>query len=235
MRSALDSRIRSVTAVIFDLDDTLVESTVDFPKFKGLVIDRIVSHGEERADYDPTGTIVTIIKRFEKRMAEKGVPDKEAQRRLAELDKIMDTVEMERVSDTIAYEGAAKLLRFLRSNGIKIGILTRGCQEYADSALSRTSLSGLVDAVECRNSNAKSKPDPDAYLKLAKALGVRKEETILVGDHPIDGQCAANAGVPFIAVLTGNVPEATLKAAGAVEVFRDVGQLAAWLENALKD
>jgi len=235
VNGALDSRIRSIKAVIFDLDDTLVESTVNFPKFKGLVIDRIVSYGENRADYDPNGTIVVIINRFEARMAEKGVPEVEARRRLAELDKIMDSVEMERVSETIAYDGAAKLLNLLKDNGIRIGLLTRGCQEYAESALSKTGLSTLVDVVECRNSKTKAKPNPEAYLKLVKALGVRKEETIFVGDHPIDGQCAANAGVPFIAVLTGDVTEKALRAAGAVEVFRDVGQMSEWLRGILEE
>lgn len=235
VNKTLDSRIRSIKAVIFDLDDTLVESTVNFPKFKGMVIDRIVSYGENRADYDPSATIVVIINRFEASMAEKGVPDLEARRRLAELDKIMDSVEMERVSETVAYDGAARLLNLLRKNGIGIGILTRGCQEYADSALSRTGLSSLVDVVECRNSKTKAKPNPEAYLKLVKALGVRKEETIFVGDHPIDGQCAANAGVPFIAVLTGDVPEKALRAAGAVEVFQDVGQMATWLSEVIRN
>ena len=60
---------------------------------------------------------------------------------------------------------------------------------------------------------------------------MRKEETILVGDHPIDGQCAANAGVPFVAVETGDVPEPRLRGAGCVEVFPDVGSMASWLEN----
>lgn len=235
MKRTLESRIRSIKAVILDLDDTLVESTVNFPKFKGLVIDRIVSYGENRGDYDPTGTIVTIINKFESRMLEMGVPEREARRRLAELDKIMDAVEMERVSETIAYDGAVKLLGLLKSNGIKVGILTRGCKEYADSALYRTGLSSYVDAVECRNSNTKSKPNPEAYLELVKALGVRREETIFVGDHPIDGQCAANAGVPFIAVLTGDVPETALRAAGSIEIFKDVGQMADWLENILKN
>ncbi len=89
--------------------------------------------------------------------------------------------------------------------------------------------------VECRNSKTKAKPSPEAYLKLVKALGVRKEETIFVGDHPIDGQCAANAGVPFIAVLTGDVPEKALRAAGAVEVFQDVGQMATWLSEVIRN
>ena len=234
MTRRLEERIRTVRAVIFDLDDTLVESTVDFTKFKRLVIERIASYGEDEKDYGLGETIVAIINRFEERMTKKGVPEKEIRRRLAELDKIMDSVEMERVSQTVAYDGAARLLGLLRKNGIKVGILTRGCKEYADSALARTKLAALVDQVECRNSETKAKPNPEAYLKLVSTLGVRKDETIFVGDHPIDGQCAANAGVPFIGVLTGDVTEDALRRAGSVEVFPDVGRLADWLDGRLE-
>jgi len=233
MRKDIGKRIREVKAVVFDLDDTLVESTVNFPKFKGLVIDRIVSHGEDRADYSTNETIVAIINRYEARMRRDGVPNAEIKRRLAELDKIMDDVEMERVSETAAYEGAQRLLKLLRESGIKIGVLTRGCGEYADAALSKTGLLDLVDALECRNSNTKPKPDPEAYLKLVADLSVSKEQTIFVGDHPLDAQCASNAGVPFIAVRTGDVPEEILRRAGSVEVFKDVGELADWLGRTL--
>jgi phosphoglycolate phosphatase len=233
MKTELNTRIRTVKAVVFDLDDTLVESTVDFPKFKRLVVDRIASFGENRRDYSPNETIVAIIGRFEERERRAGVPEMEIKRRLAELDKIMDEVEMERVAETVAYEGAARLLEILKRNDIKIGILTRGCHDYASSALSRTGLMSLVDAIECRNSKIKAKPNPEAYLKLVDALGVTKDETIFIGDHPIDANCAANAGVPFVAVRTGDVSEKVLRAAGSIEVFKDVRELADWLETVL--
>lgn len=235
MATGMEERMRGVKAAVFDLDDTLVESTVNFPKFKGLVIDQIVSHGENRADYSPNETIVVIINRYEAKLRERGTSDEVIRERLAELDRIMDGVEMEHVSETVAYDGAKRLLALLRQSGIKIGVLTRGCREYAESALSRTGLLGLVDALECRNSDSKPKPDPEAYLKLVGDLGVRKEETVFVGDHPLDAQCAANAGVPFIAVRTGDVPEEALRRAGSVEVFEDVGALADWLERVLRE
>ena len=227
----ISKRIRDIKAVVFDLDDTLVESTVDFPKFKGLVIDRIVSYGETKSDYSPNETIVAIINRYEARLRERGVPDVEIKRRLAELDRIMDQVEMEKVSETVAYNGAKRLLALLRTSGIKIGVLTRGCHGYARSALLNTGLHELVDALECRNSDTKPKPNPEAYLRLVRTLGVKKEDTIFVGDHPLDAQCAANAGVPFIAVRTGDVAEDVLRRAGSVEVFQNVGELANWLER----
>ena len=235
MRGAIKERIREVKAIVFDLDDTLVESTVDFPKFKSLVIDRLVDHGESRGDYSLNETVVAIINRYESRLRKKGMPEKEIKRRIAELDKIMDSVEMERVSETAAYDGARKLLGLLRTNGIKVGVLTRGCHEYAKEALANTGLSGYVDALECRNSETKPKPDPEAYLKLVAALGVSKDETIFIGDHPLDAQCAANAGVPFIAVRTGDVPEEDLRKAGSVEVFTDIGEVARWLGDVLRE
>lgn len=224
---------REIRAIIFDLDDTLVESTVDYGKFKRQVIDRLVSSGEPRELYNPGETIVSIVSRYEKRMIEQGTQEKTRRERLAELDRIMDRVELERVSDTKAIAGAMRLLTLLRDKGVKIGVLTRGCEEYARGALANTGMLELVDAVECRNSETPAKPNPEAYLKLARELGVRKEQTLFVGDHPIDGQCAANAGVPFVAVESGDVPASDLKAAGCVAVFKDVGAMADWLEGVL--
>ena len=227
--------LRGIKAVIFDLDDTLVQSTVDFAKFKLLVIGKMAARGEDVGLYSPNETIVAITARYEDRMRNAGVPLSEIRNRLAELDRIMDEVELEKVDGTVAISGAADLLRYLRSRGMKIGILTRGCQEYANLALSMTGMLDLVHVVECRNSETKAKPDPEAYLKLVSALGVRKEETLFVGDHPIDAKCAANAGVPFIGVMTGDVPEDLLRKAGAADVVRDVGEMIDWFETHLPD
>jgi len=219
---------RTIKGVVFDLDDTLVLSTVDYAKFRHLVIERIASWGEERSLYSPADTIVTIISRYEERMRKRGVSEDEIRRRTAELDMIMDEVELEKVDDTRALAGARELLEELKSKGVKIGVLTRGCEGYAERALRAGGLLGFVDELECRSSATPPKPDPTAYLRLVRKLGVRKEDTVLVGDHPIDAQCAKNAEVPFVAVETGDVPENDLRAAGCVAVFRDVGEMAGW-------
>lgn len=235
MRRVPKSMPARIRAVVFDLDDTLVETTVDFAKFKRLVIQEIGSYGDDRSLYSPNETIVKIVARFEDRMRNRGFDESRIRTMLAELDRIMDRVELERVSETTAIDGAVELLSYLRKRGIRIGILTRGCQEYALEALRIAGMQTLVDEVECRNSNTKAKPDPGSYLNLVRVLGVPKEETIFVGDHPIDAQCAANAGVPFVAVRTGDVPEIDLRDAGSVEVFPDVKHMICWFEKLLND
>lgn len=226
---------RRLRAVIFDLDDTLVWSTVDFPKFKHLVIDRIEEFGDDRSLYDPRETIVRIVDRFEDRMRGRGVPEAEVRAMLAELDRIMDAVELEKVDETKALPGAAETLAFLRERGVRVGILTRGCAAYAAKAMARTGLGGLVDAMECRNSDTRPKPYPDSYLRLTDALGVDKDETLFVGDHPIDAQCASNAGVPFIGVTTGDVSAEEFMRAGSFMVVKDVGELRVRLAPILDD
>jgi len=226
---------KPLRAVVFDLDDTLVVSTVDFPKFKGLVLDRIAESGDDRSAYDMSETIVTILERFEGRMRAKGVSGDRLKGMMSELDRIMDEVELERVGETSPIAGAAETLSFLRSKGLRIGILTRGCEAYAREAMRRTGIDRFVDAVECRNSDARPKPYPDSYLRLVAALGVSKEETVFVGDHAIDARCAENAGVPFIGVGTGDVPERVLVEAGATMFLKDVGELTERLRPFLPD
>ena len=233
MSSANPPFPKGVKAVIFDLDDTLVESTVNYAKFKRLVIDRIASHGEDRGKYSQNETIVSILSRYENAIKGRGTPKKDIADRLAELDRIMDEVELERAEETVAIKGAAEVLDMLRRSGVKVGILTRGCKEYATAALRATSMLDMVDELECRNSDTKAKPDPESYLKLVERLGVGKDETIFVGDHPIDAQCASNAKVRFVGVLTGDVPEDVLREAGSVAVFRDVGEMLRWIRTGL--
>ncbi len=225
---------RPPRAVIFDLDDTLVRSTVDFGKFRRLVIEKIVDFGENLDNYDPTELIVAIIGRFEENQRTSGVPESAIRSRLAELDTIMDKVEMERADHTIAIKGAVELLKMLKMRGVRVGILTRGCRQYAEHVLERTGLIDMVDGLECRNSETRPKPSPDAYLRLVHSLGVGKDETVFVGDHVIDAQCAKNAGVPFISVMTGDVPEDILKDAGSIAVFENVGHLIQWFDVLLK-
>lgn len=226
---------RTLRAVIFDLDDTLVVSAIDFSKFKRLVIDRIGEFGEDRSLYDPSETIVAILGRFESRMRGKGVPEGGIRSMLASLDTIMDAVELERVDETLPIAGAAEVLSSLRRRGVKVGVLTRGCEAYARRAMSRAGLDGLVDALECRNSDTRPKPYPDSYLRLVRALGVDREATLFVGDHTIDALCAVNSGVPFVGVRTGDVPDEALIEAGAFIIVGDVGELVERLGSLLPD
>ena len=228
----LTERIRGV---VFDLDDTLVLSTVDYVRFKRLIIERITLEGEDPGKYDPSEGIMQLIGRFRLSMESKGVSESEAGKILAEIEAIMDGVEMERVRDTRVIPGAKELLQTLRDNGLRIGVLTRGCDRYATAVLEMTGMLNLVDEIECRNSKVPPKPSPEPYWRVVKRLGLEVGDNVFVGDHYLDAACAREAGVPFIGVKTGDLTEKQLRDAGSVEVFESVADMIAWFDDASGD
>ena len=222
---------KALKGIVFDLDDTLVLSTVDYVRFKRLIIERIALEGEDPSEYDPTEGIMQLIERFRRSMMARGKEESETRRALTDIEAIMDGVEMERVRETRGIPGAKELLQTLRGKGIKIGVLTRGCERYATAVLEMTGMLNLVDELECRNSEVPPKPSPEPYWRVVDRLGLEIGDTVFVGDHYLDAACARKAGVPFIGVRTGDLTEEQLRDVGSVEVFDSVADMVAWFDD----
>jgi len=193
---------RSIKAVIFDLDGTLIRSSIDFVKMKNRIIAYFRSLGVDSEDFSssrPTFEIVQKgIERLKKKSSEEVVSEVRRQ-----IDQIMTDVEMEQVDSISAIAGVSETVKLLKEKGIKIGVLTRSCREYALKSLQTTGLSKLVDFIAARDDVDRPKPDPDQVIMLAQKLSVKLEETLMVGDHPVDALCAKNSNVRFVGVLTG--------------------------------
>ena len=61
--------------------------------------------------------------------------------------------------------------------------------------------------------------------------GIGRSEAIVVGDTPYDAEAAGKAGLRPIGVLCGGFPEAELRAAGCVAIYRDPADLLAEYET----
>ena len=91
-------------------------------------------------------------------------------------------------------------------------------------------LESLMDCVVGADDVACAKPAPDVLLKAAELLGAAPENTIYVGDTPLDAQAAVNAGMKCVCVTTSNARE-TLEAAGAWRVVPDLNALVPLLHD----
>jgi len=219
-------RRRSITAVIFDLDGTLIRSNIEFVKMKNIIIAHFRSLGVDSEDFSSSRPTFEIVQRgielLRKKRSEENIS--KVRRRINE---IMTDVEMEQVDSVSAIAGVSETIKLLKERGIKIGILTRSCREYALKSLETTGLSKLVDFVAARDDVDKPKPDPDQVIMLAQKLNVKLEGTLMVGDHPIDALCAKNSNVRFIGVLTGSSEADAFKKIGCdvVGSVNDLPQL----------
>lgn len=82
-----------------------------------------------------------------------------------------------------------------------------------------------VDVVTSAQDVEEAKPAPDVFVVGMERAGAEPGRSVAVGDTVWDVLAARNAGIGCIGVLTGGISRAELMDAGALAVYRDVGQL----------
>ena len=214
-------------AVMFDLDGTLIISTIDFMKFRTKLMDFMSRNGANMDNYSLGETTVSMISKFEKEMRDKGASEKAVESRLDEIDVFLNEIELENIMRTKAAPGAEELLRLLRVRGIKIGILTRGSPEYSKKALEISGLRKYIDAIIARDrgSGIAPKPNTESAIALAMKLDVELDECVMVGDFSIDYICATDAGIRFYGISSDEESEKSLVECGCNEIIDDLYRL----------
>lgn len=183
--------------VIFDLDDTLVDSTVAIDRwFVELTGQRDLGpegleflRTEHRRPVSPAETFRTIVDRF-------GFPESPAELRHLFWER------WPRLVRTI--DGVPENLRALRDDGWRTALLTNGTQEVQRLKM-RDNLADLFDVVCFADGEAVvSKPDPESFRSVARRAGTELDGGWMVGDsleHDIAG--AAPLGMSTIWVSGG--------------------------------
>ena len=151
-----------------------------------------------------------------------------------------DADEVERMAETYSshqreihdelvapFPGAVDLVRSLREEGSRIGVVTSKRRGMAERTLERCGLAGLCDVLVGADDVVRGKPDPEPVLLALKLLGLedRAEATLFVGDAPFDVRAGREAGTRTAAVLSGPFPREVLEAEGpdwVIPGIRDV-------------
>jgi phosphoglycolate phosphatase-like HAD superfamily hydrolase len=223
----IDTRYR---AVGFDMDGTLLDTRVDYRRMTEIVLDEMKRMGVPESAIDRSGGYKFNIDSGVEwlRSNGRGADVFEVNRRVAGAAR---DVEMEHADKAFPFPGAVELLTALRSRGIRVGVLTRGCREYAEVALSVSGVMDLLDHVVARDDHPEeeAKPSPIAMEHLAHGLGVFPEDILFVGDHSFDRICAKESGAGFVGVLSGTYGEADWEDVGETRVIDTVADLIEFL------
>ena len=83
----------------------------------------------------------------------------------------------------------------------------------------------LVSYVLGADSVDKAKPDPEPVLKTLREMGYSAQDTLVVGDMPVDILMGSRAGALTCAVTYGNASRSALAAAGATYIIDDFAEL----------
>lgn len=217
---------RAVSAVLFDLDGTLVETD-----------DRAVQHLAQRLSrvqrllprQDPLRTARRLVMRSHDglqgwltlldRLGLDAVTQRAAQR----LGLLDDNADGHRL---VPVAGTTSLLQALSSR-YPVGIVStrRAAEVYA--YLQQQGLDGQVSVVVGSDTTRRIKPHPEPVLWAARALGVTPDTCVMVGDTVADVAAAKAAGAMAVGVLCGfGEPDDLTK---ADLVLPSTADLAQWL------
>src|SRR4030043_100604 len=137
--------------------------------------------------------------------------------------QILHEVELKAAEEGSLIPGAGGTLRTRGLWGIKVGIVTRNCEEAVRRVF--PDIDDYCDVFISRDSVDKVKPHPDHLNSALDALKVSEKEAVMVGDHIIDIQAGKRAGMMTIGVLTGKIKREEFEEAGADYVLRDVSEI----------
>ncbi len=136
---------------------------------------------------------------------------------------ILHEVEMKAAEKGRLIPGTEATLKGLRKKGIKVGIITRNCEEAVRKVF--PDIDDFCDIFVSRDSVKKVKPHPDHLTYVMKSLRISGEESMMVGDHIIDIQAGKRVGMETIGVLTGRTKKEEFEEAGADYVLTSVSEI----------
>ncbi len=121
-----------------------------------------------------------------------------------------------------AFPGVRALFEHIRQSGQRAVLASSGKENEVEEYKKIAQIEDLVDSSTSSDDAERSKPFPDIFqAALAKLSPVTADEAIVVGDTPYDAEAARKAGLKSIGVLCGGFPEAALREAGCIAVYRD--------------
>jgi len=199
---------RRFLAVGFDMDSTLLDTDVDYSRLRKVVSGEMRRAGVPENLLNNNEPSKFNLDRGLHYLIDNG-RENEISDILVRIDKDIRSIEMENSDRAKIYDGADKMLAYLKGKGYKVGVLTRANREYAIKALTISGVLRSLDALVCKDDfpESESKPSPIAMKNLADALNVVPCEILYLGDSKIDHHCARDSGAGFIGVLTRHTEE----------------------------
>jgi phosphoglycolate phosphatase len=212
--------LQQIKAMIFDFDGTLAFLNIDFICMRECVLNLVKQFGVKEGSIGEK-YILEIIDEVYQILWRRN--SSRAEKFFQEAHQILYEIELKAAKEGRLIPKAAETLKVLRGKGIKVGIVTRNCEDAVRKVF--PNIDDYCDVFISRNSIKKVKPHPDHLTSVMKALNVSGEEAAMIGDHIIDIQAGKRVGMKTIGVLTGRIKRGEFEKAGADYVLEEVSEI----------
>jgi phosphoglycolate phosphatase len=195
---------KSLDAVIFDLDGTLLDTLGD------LVV--LTNKALSVAGYPPRTqkAIQSFIGGGVRALIAQAVPDHTRESTIDEVEKLWYELYPKCGTElTTKYDGIGDVLSYLQKRKVKLAVLSNKFEEGVHHLID-IHFPKIFEVVHGESPQIKRKPDPAGLLLTIKELVANPENVVYVGDSPRDVLCAHNAGVLAIGAVWGYHDELSL-------------------------
>lgn len=199
-----------IKTVIFDLDGTLLNTLEDLKDSTNYAL---VQFGFPQRSLEE---VRHFVGNGVQKLIERAVPaicDKETCKKCLAVFKEHYSQNM--YNHTAPYMGILDVLKKLRQNEIKIGVVSNKF-DFAVKELCKKYFTDLVDVAIGQADDVPKKPAPDGVFKAMKELRAEKSLTVYIGDSAVDVQTAKNSELPCIGVTWGFRDEKDLDGANVI-------------------
>jgi phosphoglycolate phosphatase len=207
-----EKRHQYPSAIVWDLDGTLVESAPDLATALNALLNEQGQHGHTVASVRPMigSGVATLIERG---FRASGAP-LDATARDALVPRFMELYTACATESTALVPHAREVLNHFYHAGIKQGLCTNKPYSVTRLIVNALDINGFFGSIVGGDSTSGKKPDPLPLLACLKELETRPEDAVMIGDSDADVGAARAAKVPVILVPDGytGVPAGSLGA-----------------------
>ena len=184
-----------IKLIIFDLDGTLVNSSVDITNALNYAIG---PYGIELLTVEKT---ISLVGEGITRLIEKLVGQNAADLKAVVLQRFLDYYSEHLADFTLPYPGVRETLEMLGT--YKKTVISNKRADLSRGLLETLELSGYFDIIWGSDSVAEKKPSPMPLLEMLKKVACGPDEAVIVGDSNYDIEAGKAAGVRTVAVSYG--------------------------------
>jgi HAD superfamily hydrolase (TIGR01509 family) len=128
---------------------------------------------------------------------------------------------------------AADLLRACKKHGLTVVLASSADEPEFNALRAALDAEDAIDAATFSGEVERSKPAPDLVQVALDKAGVSADEAVFVGDTVWDVHAARKAGVRCVCLLSGGISRGELADAGANDVYDDPADLLSHFPGAL--
>ena len=226
-----------ISAVILDLDGTIVDFNLDYKSVRAEVIQLLTKQGIPSSIFSMKESIFSMLQKAKIYVKNNGREEDDFARVKETMLSVANRYELEAAHATNLMPGVLEALKTLKRLDLKTAIFTVSGEKSTNFILNFFRLERFFDAIITRESVSAVKPDSAHLQAVLTSLNVEPEEAIVVGDSKWDMRCARELNVIAVGVATGISSPKELMLAGAnylISSLTDIPTLIQQLNNEVK-